>query len=93
MASASVRGPDVRSSHRRALSACADALREVAEYELPRPLQRKLLKLLEDKESLNQAEHRQLLTLVEVAQEKSLQKVKAQVALRLLSEAFPDLET
>ena len=85
---------DVRSpaSRRKALKACEVALRQVAEYQLPRTLQRKLQRMLEQKESLSAGEHQQLLTLVEAVQERSLQKVKSLVALKQLTEAFPELE-
>ena len=79
------------SSRGKALKACEVALRQVAEYELPRALQRKLQRMLEQKESLSAAEHQQLLTLVEAVQERSLQKVKSLVALKRLTEAFPEL--
>ena len=79
------------SSRGKALKACEVALRQVAEYQLPRALQRKLQRMLEKKESLSAAEHQQLLTLVEAVQERSLQKVKSLVALQRLTEAFPEL--
>ena len=79
------------SSRGKALKACEVALRQVAEYQLPRALQRKLQRMLELKESLSAAEHQQLLTLVEAVQERSLQKVKSLVALQRLTEAFPEL--
>ena len=79
------------SSRGKALKACEVALRQVAEYQLPRALQRKLQRMLEQKESLSAAEHQQLLTLVEAVQERSLQKVKSLVALKRLTEAFPEL--
>jgi len=91
MPTISVREPEFSRTHRRALKACADALRQVAEYRLPRALQRKLQRMLERKESLSAAEHQQLLTLVEAVQERSLQKVKSLVALKRLTEAFPEL--
>ena len=78
-------------SKRKALKACEDALRHVAEYQLPRALQRKLQRMLERKESLSVTEHQQLLTLVEAVQERSLQKVKSLVALKRLTDAFPEL--
>lgn len=84
-----VRSPSAR---RRALKACEGALRQVAEYRLPRALQAKLQRMLERKESLTAAEHQQLLTMVEAVQERSLQKVKSLVALKRLTEAFPELE-
>ena len=79
------------SSRGKALKACEVALRQVAEYQLPRALQRKLQRMLEQKESLSVAEHQQLLTLVEAVQERSLQKVKSLVALQRLTDAFPEL--
>ena len=79
------------SSRGKAIKACEVALRQVAEYQLPRALQRKLQRMLEQKESLSAAEHQQLLTLVEAVQERSLQKVKSLVALQRLTEAFPEL--
>ncbi len=80
------------SIRRKALRACAKALRVAANYQLPAPLQRKLRKTLDDKERTSPAGHEELLVLVEVAQERSLQKVKAQVALQQLLQAFPELE-
>ena len=80
------------SDKRQALQICAEALRHAAERRLPRPLERKILKMIEAKESLTDAEHEQLVTLVGVSQEQSLQKVKAQVALELLHKAYPDLK-
>ena len=53
------------SSRGKALKACEVALRQVAEYQLPRALQRKLQRMLEQKESLSAGEHQPLLTLVE----------------------------
>ena len=47
--------------------------------------------MLEQKESLSAGEHQQLLTLVEAVQERSLQKVKSLVALKQLTDAFPEL--
>ena len=80
------------SSRGKALKACEVALRQVAEYHLPRAVQQKLQRMLDQKESLSDAEHQQLLTLVEAVQERSLQKVKSLVALKQLAEAFPELE-
>ncbi|MBI4604142.1 MAG: hypothetical protein HY721_19465 [Planctomycetes bacterium] len=54
-------------------------------------MQRRLRRMLEDRERFDDTAHAQLLTLAEAAQERSLQKVKALAALKLLSEAFPEL--
>lgn len=88
MATATIEEGRSRSSRRKALKACEAALRQVAEYQLPRAVQR----MLDQKESLSDAEHQQLLTLVEAVQERSLQKIKSMVALKRLTEAFPGLE-
>ena len=92
MATATVDEVRTSSARRKALKGCKAALRQVAEYQLPQALQRKLQRMLERKESLSAAEHQQLLTLVEAVQERSLQKVKSLVALKRLTEAFPELE-
>ncbi len=92
MASATIDEVRSSSSRRKALKGCERALSQVAEYQLPRALQRKLQRMLEQRESLSAAEHQQLLTLVEAVQERSLQKVKSLVALKRLTEAFPELE-
>lgn len=92
MATATVATTRSSAERRKALRACADALRVAADYRLPAALQRKLRKALDEKERASAAEHRELLILVEAAQERSLQKVKAQVALQQLLEAFPELE-
>lgn len=92
MSTATLEEAGSRSSRRKALKACEAALRQVAEYQLPRAVQRKLQRMLDQKESLSDAEHQQLLTLVDAVQERSLQKVKSLVALKQLTEAFPELE-
>jgi len=92
MSTATLEEARTRSSRRKALKACEAALRQVAEYQLPRAVQRKLQRMLDQKESLSDAEHQQLLTLVDAVQERSLQKVKSLVALKQLTEAFPELE-
>jgi hypothetical protein len=91
MSSAALRSPKPESSRHEALRASADALRRLANYRLPSALQRKLRRMLEDKESLTSRERRELSALVELAQEKSLEKVKARVALELLQAAFPEV--
>lgn len=81
------------STRRKALRACAEALRLASDYRLPTALQRKLRKALDEKEQVSPSQHRELLVLVEAAQERSLQKVKAQIALQQLLQAFPELES
>lgn len=73
------------------VSDCAAALRRVAEYRLPTPLDQRLLWLSENKESLTDAERQELLALVELAEEKTLEKLQAQAALRRIGQVFPKL--
>ncbi len=75
-------------TRRKALRACAEALRLAANYRLPTALQRKLRKVLDKKEPVSPSQHRTFLVLAEAAQEQSLQKVKAQVALQRCSKRF-----
>ena len=92
MATATIGATRSTSARRKALRSCAEALRVAVDYRLPNLLQRKLRKALDEKERVSPSEHRELLVLVDAAQERSLQKVKAQVALQQLLQAFPELE-
>jgi hypothetical protein len=47
--------------------------------------------MLDDKGELTARERKDVLALVEVAQENALEKVKARVALDLLTASFPEL--
>jgi Skp family chaperone for outer membrane proteins len=91
MAASSAKTASGSVRRRQALHACADALRHVADYQLPPALARKLSRMLSDKEELTTRERKDLLALVEVAQENALEKVKARVALDLLTASFPQL--
>jgi hypothetical protein len=92
MATATIKAANGSAQRDRALGACADALKQVANYRLPPALERKLRRMLDAKESLTPRERRELLALVELAQVKSLEMVKARVALDLLAAAFPYLK-
>lgn len=69
---------------------CARALRQVASYALPSALDRRLLELGERKENLSADEREQLLALVAFTQERTVEKLQAEVALRQLHALFPD---
>ena len=73
------------------IQSCAATLRRVAEYRLPPALDERLLWLSENKESLTEAERRELLALVEFADEKTAEKAQAQAALRRIDQAFPKI--
>ena len=73
-----------------ALQSCVQALRPVANYTLPPALDQRMLDLGERKEFLEPAEHQQLLALVEFAQDRTLEKLRAELALRQIEGLFPE---
>ena len=73
-----------------ALRSCVEALRPVANYKLPSALDQRMLDLGEHKEFLEPAEHEQLLALVEFAQDRTLEKLRAELALRQIEGLFPE---
>ena len=74
-----------------AIEACAVALRRMAAYELNPTLTQRMHELGELKEYLTQAEHDELLALVEFAQKRTIEKLEAQMALARLRAALPGL--
>jgi hypothetical protein len=72
-----------------AIQACAVALRRLVAYELAPSLHNRPHTLGERKECLNQEEHEALLALVDFAQQRTLEKLEAQVALDRLRTALP----
>ena len=66
------------------------ALKRVANYVLPAALDRHLQELGEDKEYLSAAAHEELLALVTFTQERTLEKLQAELALRELQSLLPD---
>lgn len=73
------------------LAECIAALKRLAVYRLPPALDRRLLWLSENKEKLSQAEREELLAAVEFSEERSIEKVHAQAALKRLGALYPDL--
>ncbi len=65
-------------------------LQRVAKYVLPAALDRRMQELGEQKEYLGSAEHDELLALVTFTQERTLEKLQAEVALRELQTLLPD---
>ena len=74
-----------------AIQACAVALRRMAHFELSPSLHQRMHILGERKEFLSQAEHEELLALVDFAHQRTLEKLEAQVALDRLRTALPDV--
>ena len=73
------------------MESCASTLRRVAEYRLPSALDERLLWLSQNKESLTEAERRELLALVDFADNKTAEKLQAQAALRRIDQLVPKL--
>ncbi len=76
-----------------ALTSSAAALRRVAGYTLPPPLDRRLLDLGERKEMLTADERAELLAWVAFTQQRSVEKLEAEAALRRLTALCPELVT
>jgi hypothetical protein len=74
-----------------AISSAVVALRRIAGYELDAALARQLQELSEQKEFLDQPRHDELMALVAFAQQRTIDKLEAQVALRRLHELMPDV--
>ena len=85
MATVSVDDPQFLS----AMQACVVALRRLAEYELAPSLDSRLHTLGKRKEFLSQAEHEELLVLVGFAQQRTIEKLEARVALDRLRTVLP----
>jgi lipase chaperone LimK len=82
---------DVAPQLRKALEGSLDALRRLADSELPAPVVRRMHQLGERKESLAEAELEEYLALVSFWKSRTLEKAEAAVALQRLREAAPDL--
>ena len=76
---------------RTALTTSTAALRRIAAYVLPPALDRRVLDLAERKESLTPDERVELLAWVAFTQQRSIEKAEAELALRQVAGAFPDL--
>ncbi|MBI3822365.1 MAG: hypothetical protein HY289_06765 [Planctomycetes bacterium] len=70
---------------------CAATLERVASYKLPPSLDRRLLWLSENKETLTHEEREELQALVDLAEDRTVEKLQASVMLRSLAEACPQL--
>jgi hypothetical protein len=66
------------------------ALKRMADYVLPAALDRRLQSLGENKEYLGAADHEELMALVTFTQERTIEKLQAEVALRELQTLLPD---
>jgi hypothetical protein len=76
-----------------ALQSCRQVLRRVANTALDPALDRRLCDLGERKEFLSAGEHQELLALVAFTQQRTLEKLEAELALRRLQAVAPEAET
>jgi hypothetical protein len=70
---------------------CMDTLRRMADYRLPTALDQRLMWLSENKEQLDKAQCEELAALIEMADQRSLDKVQARAALEGLARIYPHL--
>lgn len=70
---------------------CMATLQRMAAYRLPAALDQRLLWLSENKHQLAPAERAELAALVELADERTVDKLQARAVLKRLSELWPDL--
>ncbi len=82
--------PDVRKL-RSALTACEHALRRIVDSRLDPFLDQRLRDLSERKEWLSAVEHDELLALIAFTQQRTLEQLEAEAALRELQSARMDL--
>jgi len=75
-----------------AVEACVSALRKIADYELEPSLQDRLLDLGERKEFLSQAEHDELMALVDFTRKRTLESLESKRALDRLHDFFPEAD-
>ena len=66
-------------------------MQKIASYRLPGALDRRLLWLSENKDTLTEQEREELLALVEFSEDRTVEKLQAQVILRRLAATWPQL--
>lgn len=76
---------------RDALRSCADALVHVSGYELDPALNRRMRDLGERKDALTKDEYEELLSFIAFTEQRTREKLEAQLALRRLRELVPEL--
>jgi hypothetical protein len=87
MSTAVTNGPKFK----RVMRTCVKTLRDMAAYKFGRAFRKRLRELAENKDSLTKAERVELSYLVDFWQKRTLEKLRAQVALKYLDEILPDL--
>ena len=77
-------------SWQNAFGASVATLSRVAAYTLPQALDRRILELGERKETLNDDERAELFAWVDFTQQRSIEKLQAELALRRMTAIYPD---
>jgi hypothetical protein len=72
------------------LGSCVPTLRRLTSSQLDPVLDQRMLELGERKEYLTPTEHAELMALVGFAQQRTLEKLEAQLAIQRLETLFPD---
>jgi hypothetical protein len=70
---------------------CAATLQKMACYKLPAAMDRRLLGLSENKETLTEVERDELHALIDFSEDRTVEKLQAKVLLQRLAEAWPQL--
>jgi len=73
------------------LKGCAATLQRVASWRLPAAVDARLLWLAENKEQLDDEQHRELLALSDFAEQRTLEIVQAEALLKQIAEMDPGL--
>jgi hypothetical protein len=71
------------------IQGCAAPLQKVAGYKLPSALDRRLLWLSENKETLTEADREELLALIDFSEDRTIEKLQAKIIVRRLADAWP----
>jgi hypothetical protein len=87
MASPTLRAPDEKS----ALGSCRDALRRIAACRLDPVLDKRMLELGERKEFLDADEHAELMAFAAFTEQRTQEKLEAEIALQRLESVYPEL--
>lgn len=74
-----------------ALGLCVGTLQRMAQYELDDAVQRRMQRLGERKELLDEEEHAELISLVEFSERRTRERLDARLALQRLGAVLPEL--
>ncbi len=70
---------------------CIQTLRRVAAYRLPPAMDRRLLWLSENKATLTESEREELEALIEISEDRTVEKLEAQAFIKRVGDLLPHL--